>query len=38
MSTKPRGAGSRKALLIVGCALFIGTAVWIATFPVSISV
>jgi hypothetical protein len=38
MSTKLRGAGVRKTLLVVGCAVFIGTAVWIATFPVSISV
>ena len=38
MSTKLQGAGSRKALLIVGCVLFIGTAVWIATFPISLSV
>ena len=38
MSTKLRGDGVRKALLTVGCLVFIGTAVWIATFPVSISV
>jgi hypothetical protein len=38
MSTKLRGAVTRKVLLAVGCAVFIGTAVWIATFPVSISV
>jgi hypothetical protein len=38
MSTKLRGEGTRKALLAVGCAVFIGAAVWIATFPVSISV
>jgi hypothetical protein len=38
MSTKLQGAGSRKALLIVGCVLFVGTAVWIATFPISVSV
>ena len=38
MSTKLRGDGVRKALLAVGCAVFIGAAVWIATFPVSISV
>lgn len=38
MSTKLRGAGTRKALLIVGCAIFVGTAAWIATFPISVSV
>jgi hypothetical protein len=38
MSTKLHGEGARKVLLGVGCAVFIGTAVWLATFPVSISV
>jgi hypothetical protein len=38
MSTKLRGDWTRKVLLAVGCAVFIGTAVWIATFPVSMSV
>jgi hypothetical protein len=38
MSAKLRGAGTRKALLLVGCLVFIGTAVWIATFPVVLSV
>ena len=38
MSTKLRTAGPRKALLIVGCIVFVGTAVWIATFPISVSV
>ena len=38
MSVKLRGAGTRKVLLIVGCLMFIGTAAWIATFPISISV
>jgi hypothetical protein len=38
MSTKLRGEGARKVILAVGCAVFIGTAIWIATFPVSISV
>ena len=38
MSVKLRGAGTRKALLIVGCVVFLGTAAWIATFPVSLSV
>ena len=28
----------RTATLVVGCLLFFGTAVWMATFPVSISV
>ena len=38
MSTKLRGRGSRVTLLVVGCAIFLGTAVWIATFPVTVSV
>jgi hypothetical protein len=38
MSTKLRGAGTRKALLVVGCAVFISTLAWIATFPVRMSV
>ena len=38
MSTKLRGEGTRKALLIVGCLVFVGTAVWIATFPISLAV
>jgi len=38
MSTKLDGAGPRKALLTVGSVVFIGTAVWIATFPISVSV
>jgi hypothetical protein len=38
MSVKLRGAGTRKALLTVGCVVFLGTAVWIATFPVSLTV
>jgi hypothetical protein len=38
MSTKLHGSGSRKALLLVGCAVVIGTAVWIATFPVNLAV
>ena len=38
MSTKLRGDGTRKALLIVGCIVFLGAAAWIATFPVSVSV
>jgi hypothetical protein len=38
MSTKLHGSGPRKALLVVGCLVLVGTAVWIATFPVSMSV
>jgi hypothetical protein len=38
MSTKLRGATTRKVLLLVGCLVFVGTAVWIATFPISVSV
>jgi hypothetical protein len=38
MSVKLRSPSLRKALLAVGCAIFLGTAVWIATFPVSLAV
>ena len=38
MSARLRGDGARKALLAIGCVIFAGTAVWIATFPVSLSV
>jgi hypothetical protein len=38
MSTKLRGDGPRKVLVVVGCLVFIGTAVWIATFPIRVSV
>jgi hypothetical protein len=38
MSTKLRSRGTRTTLLIVGCLVFIGTAAWIATFPVVLSV
>ena len=38
MSTKLHGAGARKALLLIGCLIIVGTAVWLATFPISLSV
>jgi hypothetical protein len=38
MSTKLRGAASRKVLLVVGCLVFAVTAAWIATFPISMSI
>ena len=38
MSTKLRTPGPRKVLVAVGCLVFAGTAAWIATFPVSVSV
>jgi hypothetical protein len=38
MSTKLRGPGSRKTILVIGGLLFVGTTVWIATFPISLSV
>jgi hypothetical protein len=38
MSTKLRVPGTRKVLLGLGCALFLGVVAWVATFPVSISV
>jgi hypothetical protein len=38
MSTKLVTPVLRKAMLAVGAALFLGTLVWIATFPVSVAV
>ena len=38
MSTKLTAPGLRKAMLVVGCIIFLGTAVWIATSPVSVGV
>jgi hypothetical protein len=38
MSTKLPSEGPRRALLAIGCLVFVGTAVWIATFPVNVSV
>jgi hypothetical protein len=38
MSTKLERSGLRSALLAVGCLLFVGTAIWLATFPVSLAV
>jgi hypothetical protein len=38
ISTKLHTPGVRKTMLVVGCVLFVGTAVWIATFPVSVSI
>jgi hypothetical protein len=38
MSTKLTAAGLRKAVLGVGCVLFLGTVVWIATFPVNVAI
>jgi len=38
MSTKLTAPKLRVAMLTIGCVLFLGTAVWIATSPVSVSV
>ena len=38
MSTKLTAPGLRKTMLVVGWLLFLGTAVWIATSPVSVAV
>jgi hypothetical protein len=38
MSTKLTAPGLRKAMLAVGYVIFVGTAVWIATSPVSVAV
>jgi hypothetical protein len=34
MATKLRGAGTRKALLVVGCIIFLGTTAWVASVSV----
>jgi hypothetical protein len=38
MSTKLTAPRLRAAVLVVGCAVFLGTLAWVATFPVSVSV
>jgi hypothetical protein len=38
MSTKLASPRLRIVMLVIGCAVFLGTAVWIATSPVSLSV
>lgn len=38
MSTKVGSRRARKALVVMGCVVLAGAAVWVATFPVSVSV
>ena len=38
MSTRLSAARLRKVTVVVGCVLFLGTVIWVATFPVSVSV
>jgi hypothetical protein len=38
LSTKVGGLRQQEALLLIGWIIFLGTAVWIATSPVSVSV
>jgi hypothetical protein len=38
MSTRLTARGPRQAMVVIGCLLFLGTAVWLATFPVSVGV
>jgi hypothetical protein len=38
ISTRLRSSTSRMVILGLGCALFLGSVIWIATFPVSLSV
>ena len=38
MSTKLTSPRLRVAMLAIGCAVFLGTAIWIATSPISVSV
>jgi hypothetical protein len=38
ISTRLRSSATRMVILGLGCALFLGSVIWIATFPVSLSV
>jgi hypothetical protein len=38
MSNKLKGRGARIATIVMACVVFLGTAAWIASFPVSVSV
>jgi hypothetical protein len=38
ISTKLEGSRARTAILGLGCALFLGTVIWIATFPVQLTI
>ena len=38
MSTKLQRPGLRTVMLVVGCVLFLGTAIWLATFPITLAV
>ena len=38
MSTKLTAPGLRKAMLVVGYAIFLGAVIWIATSPVSVAI
>ena len=38
MSTKLHSPALRRALLVLGSLLFVGTVAWMATFPVSVSI
>ena len=38
ISTRLTRPGTRTAVLALGCLLFVGTLIWVATFPVSVSV
>jgi hypothetical protein len=38
ISTKLQGRGSRTALLVVGTVVFLSTAAWIATSPISVAI
>ena len=38
ISTRLRSSSTRMVILGLGCALFLGSVIWIATFPVSVSI
>jgi hypothetical protein len=37
ISTKLQTSGARTAILGIGCVLFLGTLIWVATFPVRVT-
>ena len=38
MSTKLSGVGPSTVMVTIGCVLFVATAVWVATFPISLAI
>jgi hypothetical protein len=38
ISTKLRSTGQQEALLVIGWTIFLGTAIWVVTLPLSFSI